>query len=100
MNQQVEQGQSAPETDRSGKGSLVQTQIGRVVSDKLDKTVTVLHRRGGAWGAATPISTPPGAYHVAAADFDRKDRSPFSKAHACPGADMIGRVRAERFPMG
>jgi len=45
MNQQVEQGQSAPETDRSGKGSLVQTQIGRVVSDKMDKTVTVLVER-------------------------------------------------------
>jgi small subunit ribosomal protein S17 len=34
--QQVESG-AAP-----AKGSLIQTQIGRVVSDKMDKTVTVL----------------------------------------------------------
>ena len=35
--QQVEGG-AAP----AAKGSLIQTQIGRVVSDKMDKTVTVL----------------------------------------------------------
>jgi small subunit ribosomal protein S17 len=29
----------------AGKGSLIQTQIGRVVSDKMDKTVTVLVER-------------------------------------------------------
>jgi small subunit ribosomal protein S17 len=29
----------------SGKGSLIQTQIGRVVSDKMNKTVTVLVER-------------------------------------------------------
>jgi small subunit ribosomal protein S17 len=37
--QQVEGGAAAAAT---AKGSLIQTQIGRVVSDKMDKTVTVL----------------------------------------------------------
>jgi small subunit ribosomal protein S17 len=37
--QQVEGGAAAAATT---KGSLIQTQIGRVVSDKMDKTVTVL----------------------------------------------------------
>jgi small subunit ribosomal protein S17 len=35
---------AAPQAGAS-KGSLIQTQIGRVVSDKMDKTVTVLVER-------------------------------------------------------
>lgn len=38
MSEQVEATAAAPAT----KGSLIQTQIGRVVSDKMNKTVTVL----------------------------------------------------------
>ncbi len=36
---------TAESAQPSGKGSLIQTQIGRVVSDKMDKTVTVLVER-------------------------------------------------------
>jgi len=47
MNEVMEQpGQDAADGAAAGtsaaKGSLIQTQIGRVVSDKMDKTVTVL----------------------------------------------------------
>ena len=47
MNELMEQpGQQATDGAAAGapaaKGSLIQTQIGRVVSDKMDKTVTVL----------------------------------------------------------
>ena len=47
MNEVMEQpGQDAADGTTAGtpaaKGSLIQTQIGRVVSDKMDKTVTVL----------------------------------------------------------
>jgi small subunit ribosomal protein S17 len=49
MNQLTEQPtQQAAEGATTGaptKGSLIQTQIGRVVSDKMDKTVTVLVER-------------------------------------------------------
>jgi small subunit ribosomal protein S17 len=38
MSEQVEAPAAAP----AAKGSLIQTQIGRVVSDKMNKTVTVL----------------------------------------------------------
>jgi len=38
MSEQVEGAAPAP----AAKGSLIQTQIGRVVSDKMNKTVTVL----------------------------------------------------------
>jgi small subunit ribosomal protein S17 len=38
MSEQVEAAAAAP----TAKGSLIQTQIGRVVSDKMNKTVTVL----------------------------------------------------------
>ena len=38
MSEQVEAAAAAP----AAKGSLIQTQIGRVVSDKMNKTVTVL----------------------------------------------------------
>jgi small subunit ribosomal protein S17 len=38
MSEQVEGAAAAP----AAKGSLIQTQIGRVVSDKMNKTVTVL----------------------------------------------------------
>ncbi|TMH99826.1 MAG: 30S ribosomal protein S17 [Betaproteobacteria bacterium] len=38
MSEQVETPAAAP----AAKGSLIQTQIGRVVSDKMNKTVTVL----------------------------------------------------------
>jgi small subunit ribosomal protein S17 len=38
MSEQVEASAAAP----AAKGSLIQTQIGRVVSDKMNKTVTVL----------------------------------------------------------
>ena len=41
MIEQVETPAAAPAT----KGSLIQTQIGRVVSDKMNKTVTVLVER-------------------------------------------------------
>ena len=34
--------QAAPKASSPAKGSLVQTQVGRVVSDKMNKTVTVL----------------------------------------------------------
>jgi small subunit ribosomal protein S17 len=46
MNAQAAQ-QSSPASAETGaaKGSLIQTQIGRVVSDKMDKTVTVLVER-------------------------------------------------------
>ena len=46
MNAQAAQ-QSSPAAAETGaaKGSLIQTQIGRVVSDKMDKTVTVLVER-------------------------------------------------------
>ena len=37
---------ATPESEQpASKGSLIQTQIGRVVSDKMDKTVTVLVER-------------------------------------------------------
>jgi small subunit ribosomal protein S17 len=39
MNQQTQAADSAP---AKVKGSLIQTQIGRVTSDKMNKTVTVL----------------------------------------------------------
>jgi small subunit ribosomal protein S17 len=50
MNEQMQQAtQPTPEGNAAGapavKGSLIQTQIGRVVSDKMDKTVTVLVER-------------------------------------------------------
>src|SRR5438094_9230593 len=64
MNQQVEQGQSAPETDRSGKGSLVQTQIGRVGSDKMDRTVTVLVERRVKHPLYGEVVTRSNRYHV------------------------------------
>ena len=38
MSEQIEAAAAAP----AAKGSLIQTQIGRVVSDKMNKTVTVL----------------------------------------------------------
>src|SRR5947199_9752262 len=41
MSEQVEAPAAAP----AAKGSLIQTQIGRVVSDKMNKTVTVLVER-------------------------------------------------------
>jgi small subunit ribosomal protein S17 len=41
MSEQVETPAAAP----AAKGSLIQTQIGRVVSDKMNKTVTVLVER-------------------------------------------------------
>jgi len=41
MSEQVEGAVAAP----AAKGSLIQTQIGRVVSDKMNKTVTVLVER-------------------------------------------------------
>ena len=47
MNQETQQTESvaaAPE-GAARKGSLIQTQIGRVVSDKMNKTVTVLIER-------------------------------------------------------
>ena len=37
--------QAAAAQPGATKGSLIQTQIGRVVSDKMDKTVTVLVER-------------------------------------------------------
>ena len=37
-----EQAQAAKSPGEAAKGSLIQTQIGRVTSDKMDKTVTVL----------------------------------------------------------
>ena len=40
-----ETGQAAVPSGAGAKGSLIQTQIGRVVSDKMDKTVTVLVER-------------------------------------------------------
>jgi len=43
--QEVQHAAGAPEGAPAAKGSLVQTQIGRVVSDKMDKTVTVLIER-------------------------------------------------------
>ena len=45
MNQQPEQASTAADAGAPGqqaKRSLVQTQIGRVVSDKMNKTITVL----------------------------------------------------------
>ena len=50
MNQSIEQaGEQAPDGAAAAgpkvKGSLIQTQIGRIVSDKMDKTVTVLVER-------------------------------------------------------
>ena len=45
MNQQTEQASTAADAGAPGqqaKRSLVQTQIGRVVSDKMNKTITVL----------------------------------------------------------
>src|SRR5216117_343780 len=41
MSEQVEAPAAAP----AAKGSLIQTEIGRVVSDKMNKTVTVLVER-------------------------------------------------------
>lgn len=43
MSEQVEA--AAAPSAAAGKGSLIQTQIGRVVSDKMNKTVTVLVER-------------------------------------------------------
>src|SRR5205085_11453319 len=43
--QEVQHAGGAPEGAPAAKGSLVQTQIGRAVSDKMDKTVTVLIER-------------------------------------------------------
>lgn len=40
MSEQLET--AAPSAEAASKGSLIQTQIGRVVSDKMSKTVTVL----------------------------------------------------------
>ncbi len=51
LHQKTRPGMSAADTGgasrrrRRVKGSLIQTQIGRVVSDKMDKTVTVLVER-------------------------------------------------------
>jgi small subunit ribosomal protein S17 len=47
MNDQTQQAEGTDATPESGahKGSLIQTQIGRVVSDKMNKTVTVLVER-------------------------------------------------------
>jgi small subunit ribosomal protein S17 len=42
MSGQTQQVESAATTQAPVKGSLIQTQIGRVTSDKMDKTVTVL----------------------------------------------------------
>jgi len=47
MNTQLNTQDAAAAAPQSGatKGSLIQTQIGRIVSDKMDKTVTVLVER-------------------------------------------------------
>ena len=47
MNTQVNTHDAPAAAPQSGatKGSLIQTQIGRIVSDKMDKTVTVLVER-------------------------------------------------------
>jgi small subunit ribosomal protein S17 len=42
MSEQTQPVESGPAPVATTKGSLIQTQIGRVVSDKMDKTVTVL----------------------------------------------------------
>ena len=42
MSEQTQHVESGPTPAATTKGSLIQTQIGRVVSDKMDKTVTVL----------------------------------------------------------
>jgi small subunit ribosomal protein S17 len=42
MSEQTQQVEGGAAPAATAKGSLIQTQIGRVVSDKMDKTVTVL----------------------------------------------------------
>jgi small subunit ribosomal protein S17 len=42
MNAQANTQDAAAASQPATKGSLIQTQIGRIVSDKMDKTVTVL----------------------------------------------------------
>ena len=48
----------------AGKGSLIQTQIGRVVSDKMDKTVTVLVERRVKHPLYGKVVTRSNKYHV------------------------------------
>jgi small subunit ribosomal protein S17 len=48
----------------AGKGSLIQTQIGRVVSDKMNKTVTVLVERRVKHPLYGKVVTRSRKYHV------------------------------------
>jgi small subunit ribosomal protein S17 len=62
MSEQLET--AAAPTAAAGKGSLIQTQIGRVVSDKMNKTVTVLVERRVKHPLYGKVVTRSRKYHV------------------------------------
>jgi small subunit ribosomal protein S17 len=59
-----ETGQGAAPAAEKAKGSLVQTQIGRVVGDKMNKTVTVLVERRVKHPLYSKVVTRSNKYHA------------------------------------
>jgi small subunit ribosomal protein S17 len=59
-----ETGQREAPAERMAKGSLVQTQIGRVVGDKMNKTVTVLVERRVKHPLYSKVVTRSNKYHA------------------------------------